>query len=89
MNGKMITACNTDSPSMEGNGRIPLLWLTLLELLETSVKEEQPVVTYGMEKELTVKQNSSMVVGLKLLMSKIYQLMKVMLNQQPGRNPLG
>jgi hypothetical protein len=63
-NGKAITASRTNSPSMEGNGRMTLLLLrTTLELLETSVKEGQLVVTYGMTRDLIVNQNSSMVVG--------------------------
>jgi hypothetical protein len=63
-NGKAITASRTNSPSMEGNGRMTLLLLrTTLELLETSVKEGQLVVTYGMTRDLIVNQNSSMEVG--------------------------
>jgi hypothetical protein len=59
-----ITVCSTDSPSMEGNGRIPLLLLkALLDLLETYAKEETLADTCGTDRELTVNQAYSTVVG--------------------------
>ncbi len=76
----MTTVDNTDSLSGEGNGKITLLlYTTSKDLMETYAKEELLVVTYSTEKELTVTMTTSMVVGSKLLMSKIYMLMKVMM----------
>jgi hypothetical protein len=52
--------------------------MTTKDLMETYAKEDLLVVTYSMEKELTVTTvKTSMVVGSKLLMCKIYMLMMV------------